>query len=227
MKRKLASKCAGCPYRGRHIYIVGPARFERELMTDFIGAHTAAKCLQAESLEDVPVSIQGVPLGQKMIMIDTHSFERDNLFSLLQSNIWETHSHNLIALFDVPHDYAIEKEALRSGVRGILYDDDSTEDLINGICSINSGELWIHRNIISECLQESFIGNKRPPPKDHFLSNREVQLLRVLTTGGSNDMIADQLCISPHTVKTHLHNIFHKIEVSNRLQAVIWAKENL
>ncbi|HCH5920402.1 helix-turn-helix transcriptional regulator, partial [Vibrio parahaemolyticus] len=45
--------------------------------------------------------------------------------------------------------------------------------------------------------------------------------------GASNQQIAEQLFVSENTVKTHLHNIFKKIDVKNRVQALIWAKENI
>jgi len=224
----LQSKCANCPYVGRHVYVVGAMRFERELMIDFIRTHhTAVNWFQAENLGAVPVSNHGVPHGLKMILLDTHALDREELLLLLSSDAWKTHAHNLMVLLNALHEHAIEKDALKSGVRGILYSDDSVEDLISGICAINSGELWISRRILHECLLESYICRDLPEAAGHSLSRREVELLRVLSSGASNDEIAGQMCISPHTVKTHLHNIFHKINAENRLQAVLWAKENL
>ena len=227
MNSTLPSKCSGCPYRGRQIYVVGRLRFERELMANFIETHTAAKWYQAESLGAVPLSNQGVAHGLKMILIDTHTLDRDDILRLFSSKDWMNHSHNLMAFFNLLREHHIEKEALKNGVNGFLYEDDSAEDLISGICAINSGELWISRKIMSECLEESYIGKGFSEPSGHALSDREVELLRVLVTGASNDIIADRMCISPHTVKTHMQNIFHKIDVSNRLQAVLWAKQNL
>ena len=59
------------------------------------------------------------------------------------------------------------------------------------------------------------------------LSLREKQVLNLLVSGYSNDMISEELCISFHTVKTHIYKIYKKISVCNRVQAVRWANNNL
>jgi DNA-binding CsgD family transcriptional regulator len=49
----------------------------------------------------------------------------------------------------------------------------------------------------------------------------------MVVSGATNEEIAARICISPHTVKTHIYNIFKKIKVPNRLQAALWAAKNL
>ncbi|MEJ2491745.1 MAG: hypothetical protein P8Y84_09030, partial [Desulfuromonadales bacterium] len=197
MNRITPSKCAECLYRGRHIYVVGPQCFERELVIECLKAHTSEKWFEADSLRVIPQSNQDVPLGQKMILIDTHTLSREELLHLFSTPIWKAHSHNLMVLFNLQQDDKIEKIALKSGVRGFLYTDDHFEDLSNGICTVNSGDLWISRRILQECLQESYIGRPLPEPVDHELSRREIELLRQLQSGATNEVIADRLCISP------------------------------
>jgi LuxR family transcriptional regulator of csgAB operon len=59
------------------------------------------------------------------------------------------------------------------------------------------------------------------------LTPREVEILAMVAVGAKNEEIAEKLHISPHTVKTHIYNIFKKIDVPNRLQAALWAASNL
>ena len=60
-----------------------------------------------------------------------------------------------------------------------------------------------------------------------ILTQREMEILSVLASGAKNEEIATRLFISPHTVRTHLYTIYKKIQVNNRLQAVLWASKNL
>ena len=60
-----------------------------------------------------------------------------------------------------------------------------------------------------------------------ILTRREKQILRLTATGATNAEVAEELNVSMHTVKTHVYNLFRKIGVTNRIQAVNWAKENM
>ena len=69
----------------------------------------------------------------------------------------------------------------------------------------------------------------RRPFKTHasVLTRREIEILTKAASGATNTEIANELYISSHTVKSHLYNIYKKIEVSNRIEAALWAAENL
>jgi LuxR family transcriptional regulator of csgAB operon len=58
------------------------------------------------------------------------------------------------------------------------------------------------------------------------LTAREKEILILITAGDLNDEIAERLCISFHTVKNHVYNVFKKIGVSSRFQAALWAMDN-
>ncbi|MDA6166354.1 LuxR C-terminal-related transcriptional regulator, partial [Escherichia coli] len=64
-------------------------------------------------------------------------------------------------------------------------------------------------------------------PESALLTHREKEILNKLRIGASNNEIARSLFISENTVKTHLYNLFKKIAVKNRTQAVSWANDNL
>jgi len=60
-----------------------------------------------------------------------------------------------------------------------------------------------------------------------LLTPREIKILIMVGAGAENEEIAHKLGISPNTVRTHIYNIYKKINVSNRLQAVLWAAKNI
>jgi DNA-binding NarL/FixJ family response regulator len=62
--------------------------------------------------------------------------------------------------------------------------------------------------------------------KEEQLTNRELEILVLISRGLSNQEIGEELYISTKTVKTHLYHIYKKIDVANRVQAALWAKKN-
>jgi DNA-binding NarL/FixJ family response regulator len=71
-------------------------------------------------------------------------------------------------------------------------------------------------------------GKDVPAKKDKaLLTSREIEILAMISLGNKNEAIAEKLFISQNTVKTHIYNIFKKIDVPNRLQASLWAAKNL
>jgi len=131
-----------------------------------------------------------------------------------------------IALFNVNSELGLEKEALDRGVRGIFHEDDDVETLAKGLVSLMAGQLWYSRETLSKCLLEQ----KRWKKVSHetiAVTHREKEILVKLASGMSNKEIALELCVSTHTVKSHIYNLYKKIGVPNRLQAVLWGITHL
>jgi LuxR family transcriptional regulator of csgAB operon len=112
-------------------------------------------------------------------------------------------------------------------VQGFFYKHDSLEQLAKGVRAIFDGELWISRAIMADHIKKMSNPYHKLNKNDVDLTSREIEILTLAAAGNKNAVIADRLFISPHTVKTHLYNIFKKINVPNRLQATLWAVKNL
>jgi len=118
-------------------------------------------------------------------------------------------------------------ESLKAGAKGYLSKDSSVSDLTKAIKAVHRGELWIERKLMSRFFDQEAIANSAegnaPGKTKEGLTPREQEVLRQLATGRSNKEIAEELFISEKTVKSHLNSIFRKLNVTRRLQAILYA----
>jgi len=113
---------------------------------------------------------------------------------------------------------------LDNSIQGLFYKEDPPDVINKGISAILNGDLWFSRKtLVKHILEPTRSMNLLNHATSYNLTMREREILSLITTGQSNKAIADDLCISPHTVKTHIYNIYKKINVHNRFQAVLWA----
>jgi LuxR family transcriptional regulator of csgAB operon len=210
------------------IYIIGPRRIQNELIADFLKHNLEVKCIVGEDFSCIsPPGSPNKKDRDTLILLECQEQNpRMQLFELRsQSNF--NMSQNQIALLNVPPGNGIEKECLRQGVRGFFYEKDSLELFLKGVRYIIDGELWVSRAIMSNYILAGTGEDITIKDDRLLLTQRETEILALVAVGARNEEVADELCISPHTVKSHLHNIFKKIDVPNRLQAALWAAKNL
>jgi LuxR family transcriptional regulator, positive regulator of biofilm formation len=119
----------------------------------------------------------------------------------------------------------IEKDAEDLGIRGFLYLNESFDNLPKAIQAVCDGELWLSREFMSHWILSTKSGGG-DMAEQNGLTLKETQILRLIAEGASNNDIAGKLEIRINTVKTHVYDIFKKINVSNRLQAAIWVRQN-
>lgn len=112
--------------------------------------------------------------------------------------------------------------AIRSGAAGYLLKDSSPSELVQAIREVAQG----HVSLSHEIAQKLVEGLQKPagiPAVDNMLTNREREILQLAACGISNHEIANKLVISEGTVRFHFSNIFSKLQVNNRSQAVVHA----
>jgi DNA-binding NarL/FixJ family response regulator len=118
--------------------------------------------------------------------------------------------------------------ALRRGARGYLLKNMAIADLLASLKSIERGEHAMTRAMASRVLGEFARGQAPRLDKSKTLeklSPREIDVLREVGSGASNQEIAKRLFLSENTVKHHMHNILKKLDLENRRQAASFAKE--
>jgi DNA-binding NarL/FixJ family response regulator len=122
-------------------------------------------------------------------------------------------------------------EALRAGASGFLLKDVPPEQLVNGIQAVASGEALlapaVTRRVIEEFVRLPREAPSAPPPAAlDDLTPRELEVLQMIARGLSNSEIADELVVSQATVKTHVARLLTKLELRDRVQAVVLAYES-
>jgi DNA-binding NarL/FixJ family response regulator len=116
--------------------------------------------------------------------------------------------------------------AMRAGARGYVLKDTEKTELLRAIRAVGSGEAIFSPAIATRLLD--FFAAPRPPlPPQAFpdLTEREREILDLIAQGRNNAEIAHQLVLSPHTVRNYVSNIFSKLQVADRAQAIVRARE--
>ena len=116
--------------------------------------------------------------------------------------------------------------AVMAGACGYLLKDSSIQELIAGIRAASAGESLISPQIAAKVLQRLRAQSKDADAAETIraeLSDRELQVLKLIANGKDNAQIARELFISPKTVKNHISNILMKLQIENRIQAAVYA----
>jgi len=116
--------------------------------------------------------------------------------------------------------------AVMAGACGYLLKDSSIQELIAGIRAASDGESLISPQIAAKVLQRLRAQSKDADAAETIraeLSDRELQVLKLIANGKDNAQIARELFISPKTVKNHISNILMKLQIENRIQAAVYA----
>lgn len=123
--------------------------------------------------------------------------------------------------------------AMRAGAKGYILKTMVTAQLVNAIREVMAGRIWLPPSLTTkffDTFHTRLQKASRPDPNRqallNYLTTREKEVLKLLTEGVTYKGVADKLVISETTVKTHVNNIFQKLQVNDRTQAVLYALKN-
>lgn len=117
--------------------------------------------------------------------------------------------------------------AIKAGALGYLLKDSGPDELVQAIHQVHRGEPSLEPSIARKVLTEMSGDTKKPLTTDP-LTDRELEILRLIAQGCNNKEIADKLVIAEMTVRTHVSNILSKLHLASRTQAALYAlKEGL
>lgn len=115
-------------------------------------------------------------------------------------------------------------EAVRLGVRGVVFKDAAPKMVVDAVRSVHAGRQCVQEGLLWRALEDILQQEASRSGTGGQLTQRETEVVRMVAAGLHNKEIADRLGVTQGTVKTHLHNIYEKIEVSSRVQLTLYAQ---
>jgi DNA-binding NarL/FixJ family response regulator len=117
-------------------------------------------------------------------------------------------------------------QALRAGASGFILKDEPPEDLLEAIRVVAAGDALLSPAVTKRVIaQFTRLRHRTPPPEVAELTEREREVFRLIAKGLSNAEIGEQLFITETTVKTHVTHLLQKLDLRDRVQAVVLAYE--
>jgi two-component system, NarL family, nitrate/nitrite response regulator NarL len=157
-----------------------------------------------------------------ILLLDLRMPEKDGLGVLEEVN-FDSLPTRVIVLTAAEDDRDVVR-AMRLGARGVVLKQSASDLLLKSIRKVYDGEIWLDNRMTAEVIdafkKSSESGQRREKP---LLSDREKEIVQLVAQGFRNREIGEKLFISEQTVKNHLHNIFDKLGVSDRLELALYA----
>ena len=159
-------------------------------------------------------------LRPDVILMDLRMPEMDGIEAMRQIRAENSEAKFLVLTTYDSDEYIFD--AIEAGAKGYLLKDASREDLFQAISAVHRGESLVQPGVASRVLDRlaQLTRQAGQAAEPQLLSDRELEVLRLMASGAANKQIASDLTISESTVKTHVTNIFQKLDVSHRTEAV-------
>jgi len=116
-------------------------------------------------------------------------------------------------------------DAVRLGVAGMVLKETASRKLLAALSKVAAGETSLDQTVVRRAVDKLLRAKSGVMQAERVLTNREIEVVRLVATGLRNKQIADQLSITEGTVKIHLHTIFEKLGVSSRVELSNYARE--
>ena len=158
-----------------------------------------------------------------LAVVDLSMPHRDGLSVLREVNRENLRTRIVLLVASIDEHQMVE--ARRLGVGGVVLKEMDPSVLLQCLRKVHSGELWVERRAAARALDMLLQREAGVREIGSILTTREVEIARLVASGLRNRCIAQRLCVSEATVKTHLHNIYDKLNVESRGQLILYCTE--
>ncbi|NLC03118.1 MAG: response regulator transcription factor [Tissierellia bacterium] len=180
----------------------------------------------AEAVDGIEAVNMAIIYNPDIILMDINMPNSNGLEALRKIKDLGVKTKVIMLTSEAKREYIIE--AIKIGAKGFIQKTSTSKNLIIAIREIDSGRNYLQPSLARVLTQVSKV--KLTPDhnleKIDLLSKREYEILLLISTGYNNKEIGERLFISEKTVKNHITNLFKKIEVKDRVQAVIFSYAN-
>lgn len=131
-----------------------------------------------------------------------------------------------VLMLTVHEDDGLLKKAIRAGASGYLVKRAAESDLIHAIRTVMQGDMYVHPSMTRALLKDLVPAPLSNPAGDNTLTHREIEILRMVARGYTNNQIAQKLSISARTVEGHRANLMGKLGLHSRVELVEYAEQH-
>jgi DNA-binding NarL/FixJ family response regulator len=161
-------------------------------------------------------TLQAVQKHRPDVLIFDISLHGKDGFAVLQEIARRQLPTRAVLLTSELNDKAAVK-AVRSGVSGIVLKEMAPSLLVQCVRKVHAGQQWLERSFVGRVLDKLVQQDGSRQEIERMLTERELEIVRLITRGLRNKEIAQQLFVSEGTIKVHLHHIYTKLHINNRL----------
>jgi two-component system nitrate/nitrite response regulator NarL len=219
------STMATAPVRGIKVIIIDDHQVVREGLRLLIQSQPGFKVVgdAGNSKEALVVAQREQP---EVILLDL-DLGTESGIEIIPQLLATARSARVLALTGL-RDQEVHRQAILRGAMGVVQKENASKVLLKAIQKIHSGEIWYDRSKLGGVLADILRGpeankNDSPAACSPTLTQRESEIVALVSQGLKNKQIADKLFISHITVRHHLTSVFQKIGITSRLELIVYA----
>lgn len=197
------------------VIIIAAANLHRLAWSALLGQHPG---LMVRGTAAAPGELQGMVEAPVTLLVDMAPVQSELVRHLVAAAPHST----ILCLID-HHDVTQIVDLLRAGATGCLSRNASIPELALALIAVARGEIVLPPELAIQALTALTHSKQDQVQPGESLSEREIDVLRLLAQGLSNKDIAQTLFLSVRTVEAHLRNIYSKLAITSRTEAVLWA----